>query len=400
MSEAERFALSSATSAQVSHALPPPATKPRKHIIPKTQLTATNLLNSIDLNDLDFATTIKKLRKISAAINWPRSRTRDFWLFADAKGLKLMKAINDNDTRWSGTCNMIKRAVYLRPAIDPWIVTREELREFALSDREWELAEFLLRFLEPFRRATTIIQTTERPTLHKTFVMYEKLFNNLENVKAIFEKMKVVPEWFEEVRAAIDTMWMKIKDHYTKTKNPSAYVDANILHPGKKLHLFKKKDSSFAEVPNHAQIYEKAARGRFDKLYNNSIPTKSTVEPLNPLKRKRGMDFDDDSDDSSDNDDLLNEYNEFDHYIRLKRDKSVKDALIWWRQNYGMFPKTGKWYRDVGAVPASSAGVEPEFSMAGDVATKKRNRLTGKTISDIMQYKRWCARRRGEHITE
>ena|SRR5436305_6252275 len=39
--------------------------------------------------------------------------------------------------------------------------------------------------------------------------------------------------------------------------------------------------------------------------------------------------------------------------------------------------------------------------MAGDVATKKRNRLTGKTISDIMQYKRWCARRgRGEHITE
>src|SRR5947199_10471619 len=65
-----------------------------------------------------------------------------------------------------------------------------------------------------------------------------------------------------------------------------------------------------------------------------------------------------------------------------------------------MFPKTGKWYRDVGAVPASSAGVEREFSMAGDVATKKRNRLTGKTISDIMQYKRWCARRRGEHITE
>ena len=56
---------------------------------------------------------------------------------------------------------MIKRAVYLRDAIDPWILTKEELREFALSDREWELAEFLLRFLEPFRRAITTIQTTE-----------------------------------------------------------------------------------------------------------------------------------------------------------------------------------------------------------------------------------------------
>jgi hypothetical protein len=59
----------------------------------------------------------------------------------------------------------------------------------------------------------------------------------------------------------------------------------------------------------------------------------------------------------------------------------------------------GKWYREVGAVPASSAGVEREFSMAGDIVTKKRSHLSGKTISNIMQYKRWRARR-GEHIME
>jgi hypothetical protein len=35
--------------------------------------------------------------------------------------------------------------------------------------------------------------------------------------------------------------------------------------------------------------------------------------------------------------------------------------------------------------------------MAGDIVTRKRNRLSGKTISNIMQYKRWLARR-GEHI--
>jgi hypothetical protein len=250
--------------------------------------------------------------------------------------------------------------------------------------------------LEPFRRATTIIQTTERPTLHKTFIMYEKLFNNLDNVKAIFENMEVVPEWFEEVRAAINEMWMKIKIHYTKTKNPPAYVDANILHPGKKLHLFKKKDSSFNEVSGQAEIYEKAARARFDKLYNNLVPGKSTIESSNSLKRKRAA-YSDDSDDSSDDGDQFDAYNELDHYLRVKRDKTVKDAMVWWRKDHGMFPKMGKWYRDVGAVPASSAGVEREFSMAGDIVTKKRNRLSGKTISDIMQYKRWRARR-GEHI--
>jgi len=136
---------------------------------------------------------------------------------------------------------------------------KEELREFALSEWEWELAEFLLRFLEPFRQATTTIQCTDRPMLHKTFVMYEKLFNNLENVKAIFEKMSVVPEWFEEVQGAINKMWEKIKIHYTKTTNPPTYVNANILHPGKKLHLFKKKGSSFMEILNQVESYEKAA---------------------------------------------------------------------------------------------------------------------------------------------
>ena len=67
------------------------------------------------------------------------------------------------------------------------------------------------------------------------------------------------------------------------------------------------------------------------------------------------MDSSEDSSESS-SDDLLNEYNEFDHYLRVKRDKSVKNSLAWWGQNYGMFPKIGKWYRDVGPVPASSAG--------------------------------------------
>src|SRR5436305_14118703 len=65
-----------------------------------------------------------------------------------------------------------------------------------------------------------------------------------------------------------------------------------------------------------------------------------------------------------------------------------------------MFPKLAKWYRDVGAVPASSAGVEREFSMAGDIVTKKRNRLSGTTISNIMQYKHWCTRRRENVIIE
>ena len=168
------------------------------------------------------------------------------------------------------------------------------------------------------------IQTSKRPTLHKTFVLYEKLCNNLENVKAIFENMSTVPEQFEEVRLAINNRWTKIKIHYIKTKNPPAYVDANILHPGKKLHLFKNKGSSFTERPNQVEIYEKSGPARFDKLYNNSAPSKLTVKPSNSLKCKRAMDSDD-SDNSDDDYDNSHAYNKFDHYLHIKRDRTVKD---------------------------------------------------------------------------
>lgn len=88
-----------------------------------------------------FYQWILSSRKISAGINFPRSRTRDFWMFCKAKNLKEMKAMHDNDTRWDDTCNMIECGVYLRPAINSWIQIRAELKEFSLSDREWELTE-------------------------------------------------------------------------------------------------------------------------------------------------------------------------------------------------------------------------------------------------------------------
>jgi hAT family C-terminal dimerisation region len=48
--------------------------------------------------------------------------------------------------------------------------------------------------------------------------------------------------------------------------------------------------------------------------------------------------------------------------------------------------------KDVYAVPATGAGVEREFSISGNIVNRRRNRLSPKTISDLMQYKRWVAR--------
>ena len=57
-----------------------------------------------------------------------------------------------------------------------------------------------------------------------------------------------------------------------------------------------------------------------------------------------------------------------------------------------MFPSLARMARDTFAVPATGSGVEREFSISGNLVNKRRNRLNPKTISDLMQYKRWLAR--------
>ena len=61
-------------------------------------------------------------------------------------------------------------------------------QNLVLLPREWELAEFQLHFLAPFHHATTLLQSTPRLSLHKTFEMYENLFDSIENLHSIISE--------------------------------------------------------------------------------------------------------------------------------------------------------------------------------------------------------------------
>jgi len=75
--------------------------------------------------------------------------------------------------------------------------------------------------------------------------------------------MGLKPGWLSDVEVAISNMWKKLKKNYTHTSHPFAYVDATILHPGKKLSPFR--HSGFN--PGDAAKYEQEFRERFSS-YN------------------------------------------------------------------------------------------------------------------------------------
>ncbi|KAE8241314.1 hypothetical protein A4X13_0g7465, partial [Tilletia indica] len=70
---------------------------------------------------------------------------------------------------------------------------------------------------------------------------------------------------------------------------------------------------------------------------------------------------------------------------------SPSDALKYWSMNEKRFPSLAAIARDLLAIPATSVPSEAAFSRGGEVITKRRNRLLGKTVTHIMCLDSWMA---------
>jgi hypothetical protein len=64
-------------------------------------------------------------------------------------------------------------------------------------------------------------------------------------------------------------------------------------------------------------------------------------------------------------------------------------GLNWWKANSYRFPELARMARDYMSVPASSVPSEQLFSPAGDIITKKRNRLLDSSSSALLLVKSW-----------
>ena len=265
-----------------------------------------------------------------------------------------------------------------------WTQSQPIFEKLQMSSHEWDMVEFLVQFLYPFMVANTKVQATAKPSLSDTWVIYEDVFDMLDDAKAALNGLRVLAEWLKEAQTAIEKMWTKLRKYYDKTDKPFAYVDATLLHPGLKKKFMKKAGYSVDTI----ETYVKNAEMRFQNEYDvTQCVSRGRRPTIRGSKCQRPSTSDSESSDGM-------EYNDLSSYMQIKRDSTITNALEWWKGSQSMYPKLSKMAHDVMAVPATGAGVEREFSISGRVVTKQRNRLSPKTICDIMQYKRWVARDR------
>jgi hAT family protein len=350
-------------------------------------------------DDFPFSELLTNVRDIALHIKKSSQAWDKFQAICNDLEIKALKILIDVVTRWNSTHRMLERVLYLRKAIDRYVLDHQpELTP--ITEKQWEMLELLCGFLWPFKHCTEALESTKKPEVDRVYWVYNRMFNEIDDFKSTLERREGRNQpWSKALLTALIGMEFKLKKYYEKTGTPSVYVDAMILNPKVKLSGFRGPEWDRTD----AEEYRKQARARYMENYA-SLPL---PEPAISLKRKAhemehgdGDNGDSDNGDGDgDNGDDYDRYisstfiettteavNEFDAWIAAPR-QNAKCTLSWWSRNWRDFPRLAMMMRDACAVPPSGSGVERQFSIAGRVATWQRNRLSPQSICNIMFYK-------------
>ncbi|KAF5331299.1 hypothetical protein D9758_018118 [Tetrapyrgos nigripes] len=226
----------------------------------------------------------------------------------------------DVTTRWNSSCDMIeyciKKKKYYRA------ITSEDLenglQQYALTKREWKLAEQLKDVLEVLRDAT---------------LFFSRSTPNLATVVPVLDEIdRKFTEWAlnttldPAIRAAVSLAKKTLNKYYGKFDYSEVYRVAMVLHPRHKLNYFKT-----AEWP---ESWKNMALEIVHDVYERDYKSKMTVEndamdvdePKTPVKPSKRNQFDDLPALKAPRPDDLSD--ELDRY--LKSDvKKVKDVVEW-----------------------------------------------------------------------
>jgi hypothetical protein len=80
----------------------------------------------------------------------------------------------------------------------------------------------------------------------------------------------------------------------------------------------------------------------------------------------------------------VGENEEINEYFNLAQEPERTDVINWWKTHENSFLCLSNFAFDILCIPATSVPSERIFSKAGDLITKKRNKLSENSIRSVM----------------
>ena len=312
---------------------------------------------------------------------------------------KKLHLIQDVATRWNSTLDMLDRLSNLMPAlhatvIDPEATVRvKDQRKNLYTFEEQVLVEKLSTILAPFKTATTLMSGERTPTLHQ--------------VVPCIMKLNRVMEIEEEDPASIKKIKAAMKQNLDKRPNELiTFRMASALHPAtKQLHFLPEDERAavFKELREEAENLDKTPpvikqepadsqvlppQPQLPQLPHLEVPTPDPEPPAKKIKQEE--------EERSESwlDDIIFVgqekiacpksaiSQELDRY--LLEPASVEPALKWWKNRSNVFPNVAILAKKYLCIPASSVPSERIFSLASNIVTKKRCRLSSEMVDHLI----------------
>jgi hypothetical protein len=151
--------------------------------------------------------------------------------------------ILDVPTRWSSTHQMLRELVYFhyqstfsclnsgraldyREAIDIFLARNRDLRDYELSEREWDGIILVTGWLKSFRSATTQMSTTKRSMVSSTHAIFRGLQDQIKTILSDLPR-STSPQLILGLTAA----HTKLSDYYYKFDESPLYTWAARTSP-------------------------------------------------------------------------------------------------------------------------------------------------------------------------
>ncbi|KAL1581666.1 hypothetical protein WHR41_09652 [Cladosporium halotolerans] len=305
-------------------------------------------------------------------------------LFQDFKRLAGRSLHQPNDTRWHSWFDEFEGAYRLRDSYSQLIHNNpNDLADFELSTREWDLVKITIDILVPFKIACKKLEGDE-VTLDAVQETMDFLATHLGECK---DKYRSNPELLQSLM----TCWYAFDKYYKLIDQSAAYVTAILLHPNKRKNYL-------TAAWKQRWVQEGIQRAKalwYRRLDHHNAEVMAVNDELRPealdldpfarwqlsIQRKQ----------QSKGAGLLDEFERFIAAAPDTLDFTAKSVVQWWIQpsQQEAYPLLSQHALDVLSAPSMSAESERVFSGARRTISWSRTQLSSPIIEALECLKHW-----------
>ncbi|KAJ3684541.1 hypothetical protein LUZ61_013705 [Rhynchospora tenuis] len=318
-----------------------------------------------------------KIRERVKYLRKSPSKLFQFGEIALANGIETKRSLcSDVKTRWNSTHRMLKSALHYKTTIHNY-AKRDPNYEWEPTEKEWDSARKVCKFLEVFLEATNIFSGTTYPTsnlfLVETYNVKKEICEAYGSSDPfLIEMSKPMFQKFEKYWGEVGVL-MAVASVFDPR-----FKLASVRYTYKELYPANEVAGRIEEVINHLRaLHEKYTKAVVNsKAVTSTLSmedTSTSTEPCSTAMSKILAFMKETSEENRSKSDL-EVYLEEPPYVH--EGGGPFDVLLWWCQNCSKFPILSKLAKDVLCIPVTTVASESAFSAGGRVLDDYRSSLS------------------------